>query len=114
MMMDDFELVRLEDLFQASKRKSYRASLREMFTTLAVFLQENGLVTRELLPQGSGISESFVIRRSDLTDEGFEFYRNVEQKWAGAIDRGASPSSTAILQRTLRNMRKEVERGPVN
>lgn len=112
--MDDFDLVRLDALFQASKRKSYRASLREMFTTLALFLQENGLTTRELHSPGNEISESFVIRRSDLTDEGFDFYRNVEQKWASAIDRGASASSTAILQRTLRNMRKEVERGPIN
>lgn len=113
-MTDDFKLVRLDIFYQASKSKSYRAQVREMFTTLAVFLQEKGLTTRELLPEGAEISESFVIRRSDLTDEGLQFYRNVESKWAGAIDRGVSPSSTVILEKALQKMRKEADRDPIN
>ena len=77
-----------------------------MVKTLIIFLQQNGLVTKELLPEGAEIDETFAIRRSDLTDEGFEFYRSVEQRWFNAIDNGAAPSNTAILERSLNAIRR--------
>jgi hypothetical protein len=115
-MSEDIELLDAGFFFQSSKRKSYRAQIREMFSVIASFLQENHLVTREILPAGAEISESFVLRRSDLTDEGFEFYKNIlEKRWMAAIDRGMSPSNKEILERGLRALREKKDSlGPVN
>jgi len=107
-MSEDIELLDAGSFLQASKRKSYRAHVREMFSALARFLQGHQLVTRELLSVGDEITDSFVIRRSDLTEEGFEFYKRfVEKKWMAAIDRGMTPSDTRILERGLQAFRKK-------
>jgi hypothetical protein len=108
-MPEDIELLDARFLLQASKNKSYQKQVRQMLKTLACFLQENHLVTRELLPETEDVTEDFVIRRSDLTDVGFELYRSAENRWFDAVDRGVSPSDTRILERSLRLIR---ERSP--
>ena len=60
-----------------------------------------------MLPSGVVVPEDIAIRKSDLTEEGFEFYKRVEQKWLGAIDRGKSPSDTSILEKELAMMRQD-------
>lgn len=104
-MTDDFELIGIDVFLSASKQRDHRLLVRQVFMTLVDFLQRNGLVTRVLLPEDEEISDSFVIRRSDLTDEGYELYRRAEQGWLGAIDRGRKPSNTSILERALRSIR---------
>ncbi len=104
-MEKDEEIIGTDIFWRASKAKSYRALICEVFKTLATFLQRNGLTTRDLLPDGAEIDGAFVIRRSDLTQEGFQFYRAVEQRWFGAIDKGVAPSDTSILERALRSVR---------
>ncbi len=104
-MAQDIELIGADIFWSASKRPDFRARVQAVFKTLVVFMQANGLVTRELLAQDNEVDETFVVRRSDLTDEGFEFYKQVEQKWLGAIDRGVAPSNTSVLERTLRAIR---------
>jgi hypothetical protein len=104
-MAEDKEIAGTDIFWRASKSQAYRALIREVFKTLVAFLQRNRLVTRELLPDGGEVDENFIIRRSDLTDEGWDFYRRVEQRWFNAIDRGVAPSNTNILEKTLREMR---------
>jgi hypothetical protein len=106
-MADDKEIIGTDIFWSASKSKSYRALIQRVFATLVSFLQANGLVTRVLLPDGAEIDGTFVIRRTDLTDEGYEFYRRVEQRWFSAIDKGAPPTDTTILERTLGALRRE-------
>lgn len=86
----------------ASKRKSHRAQVRAIVKSLSKFLQDNGLATREFLPEGAEIPEDFVINESDLTAEGYALYTAaVEKKWFAAIDRGVDPSNTEILRKAL-------------
>lgn len=107
-MSEDVELLDAKFLLQASKNKSYQKQVRQMLKTLASFLQDNDLVTRELLPDNEEITEDFIIRRSDLTDVGFELYCNAEDRWFDAVDRGVSPSDTRILERSLRLIRERL------
>ncbi len=91
--------------WQASKSRSYRALISQTLGTLVRFLQRNQLVTRELLREGEAVGADFVMRRSDLTDEGFEFYRRIEQPWFAAIDRGSAPADASMLEDALRRIR---------
>lgn len=102
----DFEVIGVDIFWNASKRLDHRTLVLAVFNTLVRFLQGNGLVTRQLLAEDDEVNSSFVIRRSDFTDEGFQFYRKVEQKWLSAIDRGAIPSDTSVLQKALHQCRR--------
>ncbi len=102
---DDSKLLQAAIFFAASKNRSYREMVTTMLVTLVTFLEEHGLTSTQLLPPGQSIDQSFVLRRSDLTEEGREFYRRVEQPWLKAIDRGGPPSSTRVLNRVLRTLR---------
>lgn len=53
------------------------------------FLQENALLTRKLVEGPESISEDFELRKSDLTDLGYEVFRAAHSKWLGALDRKA-------------------------
>jgi hypothetical protein len=103
---DDIEIIGTDIFWSASKSKSYRALIKRVFATLVGFLQSNDLVTKPLLLDNEEIDEKFVIRRSDLTDEGYEFYRRVEQRWFNAIDSGVAPMNTTILERALKELRR--------
>lgn len=107
MTESEVEVIGTDIFWRASKNKSYRDLIRDIFRTMATFLQSNGLTTRELLPDGAEIDEKFVIRRSDLTEEGYAFYRRVERKWFAAIDRGVSPAKSTVLEKELRALRRE-------
>jgi len=89
----------------ASKRRSYREGTIRMYFTYITFLQNNGLTTRTILAPGVVPDATTKIMRSDLTDEGFEFVKRAEQKWFSAVDRGASPEDTRILEKQLSILR---------
>lgn len=92
----------------ASKRKSHREQVRAIVRSLSRFLRDNGLVTREILPEGAEITEDLVINKSDLTAEGYALYHAaVEKKWLEAIDRGLDPSNTDILRKALVAIRSD-------
>jgi len=57
------------------------------YRILVTFLQEKGLTTRILLQAQEQINDDSEIKRSDLTDPGFEFYRIGIIPWTKAIDR---------------------------
>jgi hypothetical protein len=104
--VDDDELIGTDIFWSASKNRSYRTLIKKVFRTLIDFLQSNGLTTKTLLKEGVDVDEKFVINRSDLTEEGFEFYQRVEQRWFNAIDNGAKPTDTALLERALQEIRR--------
>ena len=53
------------------------------------FLQETGLLTRKLIDGPESITEDFELRKSDLTELGYEVFRVAHSKWLGALDRKA-------------------------
>jgi hypothetical protein len=53
------------------------------------FLQDNGLLTRKLVDGPESITEDFELRKSDLTELGYEMFRVAHSKWLAALDRKA-------------------------
>lgn len=53
------------------------------------FLQDNDLLTRKLVDGPESITEEFELRKSDLTELGYEVFRVAHSKWLGALDRKA-------------------------
>ena len=107
-----FPLYNVGGMLQSSKRLSYRQRLVAGHNTYFRFLQDNGLTTRVILEAGQLPGPETVVRRGDLTEEGFEFIRRAEKKWWGMFDRRAAtdPSAvndTRILERELKKLRAE-------
>ena len=92
-------------MLSASKRRSYRESVIRMFDTYLRFLQEHGLTTRQLLEPDETPDQNTSVTRADLTDEGWEFIRLAQDRWFRAVDQGASPDNTALLEETLTGLR---------
>lgn len=53
------------------------------------FLQDNGLLTRKLVDGPESITQDFELRKSDLTELGYEMFRVAHSKWLRALDRKA-------------------------
>jgi hypothetical protein len=100
--MNDFTIADIAVHFAASKNKHYRENITTLFATLARFLQINKLTTRELLTADEVPYATFKIRRSDLTDEGFELIKQALDQWVKGIVTGKwLPTDTSVLRREL-------------
>lgn len=105
MIDDDFVILGLPGLLSYSKSRHHREQVFAVVRTLVDFLQDNGLTNDILISRDQQLSDSFVIRRRDLTDEGYDFYQRVEQKWLCAVDQGNRPTDSSILARELSRLR---------
>lgn len=79
--------------------------IRARFKTLINFLQDNKLVTKDLLGHFDNVPLDFKLSSDDLTDEGNRFIDFAYPKWVQKVDRGASPTDRAYLEKALRKMR---------
>lgn len=82
-----------------------RERIHARFLAIAEFLRNNNLVSREILPAGKAIDDSFQIRSSDLTEEGLSLIKRAYDRWLGRIDRGQNPADVTWLARELRKLR---------
>jgi hypothetical protein len=102
----DFTIVDVEAHLAATKNRRLQAGAIVLFTTLVRFLQDNELSTRVLLADQEDVAPTFLLKRSDLTDEGFIFLQAALHKWVGAIEAAkCPPSDTTILERQLAKIR---------
>jgi len=101
----DFILINLPGVLRCSKSRSYRESTLALYTSLCCFLQENQLVTTDLVTTEKQISDTLQVRRDQFTDVGFELFYDGVQKWLRSVDRGTSPTDTTILERELKKLR---------
>jgi hypothetical protein len=98
---DEFPLFSLAPFLASTKRRSAHEQYRVIARALADFLQCNNLTTRLICSADSDVPDDFVVCVGDLTDDGLRLYRDGEQKWLRAIDRGTAPTDTSILTKTL-------------
>lgn len=80
--------------------------VRKRFRIFVNFLQDNNLTVRKLLNKGEDPKDDFCIRKSDLTDMGFELVRTGYQTWLKFIDRGGDSSNISKLENGLRKLRE--------
>lgn len=104
---DGFPLFSLAPLLASTKRRSAHDQYRTIARSLADFLQSDNLTTRSIRCLGSDVPDDFLICVGDLTDVGLLLYRDGEQKWLRAIDRGTPPTDTSILTKTLAKIATE-------
>lgn len=72
------------------------------------FSQDNGLMSRVLLRKNQRAGINTNVMRSDLTDEGFRFFKAVYAKWSDAIQKGkAETEDTRLLVETLTRLRSK-------
>src|SRR5262245_32248899 len=107
MVPEEFVIFSVSGMLKHSKSRSWHDDTITAMSTLCRFLQDNGLVNRELVKNGQQVSESLEVRRKDFTNEGFELYRRAHQRWFSAQDRGTPLTNTTILERELQELRKE-------
>jgi hypothetical protein len=82
---------------------------RARYSALARFIELNGLATRPLTDGDGHVSSDFVLRREDLTQEGFLLIKKALARWTNEIDRTKNPNNVKTLERTLAALRKENE-----
>ena len=98
---DGFPLFSLASFLSSTKRRSAHDQYRTIARSLANFLECNNLATRSIRSFDSDVPDDFVICVGDLTDDGLLLCRDGEQKWLRAIDSGAAPTDTSILNDML-------------
>ena len=101
-----FELIGVDVFWAASKNREHRRNVLSIFRTLVEFLEEHNLTTGPLLEPGTELDAKFVLRQSQLTDEGNRFYRLVEQPWLRSVDKGGDPTNLDLLEKTLNKLRE--------
>ncbi|MFC3813327.1 hypothetical protein [Lacihabitans lacunae] len=76
------------------------------YKSFFVFLQDNSLVTRKLIDINEDASDDTKLMRSDLTNEGLEFFKVAYGRWIDNIfDRGKSPEDVKYLEKKLKEIR---------
>jgi hypothetical protein len=73
-------------------------------STLARFLDENGLSTRRLTSAGGSVDRNFVLKSTDLTPEGLQLIRKGYENWER---RAKTPEDVRPLEKALRSIRAE-------
>lgn len=75
------------------------------FRRLALFLQESGLASRQLLTAQSEVADDFKISSVDVTDEGLSFLKKHYDPWLRFLDRGGDLDARKHLEDALARMR---------
>ena len=101
----EFVLLRASVLWAASKNRSYRAAISESLRVFVSFMSGNGLFEPSFVPPALGDESTLLIRRADLTLEGFAFYVGAEQRYFKALGRGTPPHRNRVLASVLREIR---------
>jgi hypothetical protein len=108
-MENDFTIIQASWLTKRKRNYEYDVSLvYRYFKRFFVFLQEQKLVTRQLISEEEHITDDSKLVRSDLTDEGFAFFKVAHDRWADNImDRGKSPDDVKYLEKKLKEIREK-------
>ncbi len=85
----------------ASKNNDYRTRVKQRFSAVIHFLQNNGLTTRKLLADSDEVTSDLKILRSDLTDTGFRVMEVAYDKWLRGINKGKRIDDLSILIKAL-------------
>lgn len=91
-------------ILKRSKSLSYQQQVHSMTTVLINFLVEHKLIVIEPFQEDGSLRDDLVLRSSDLTDLGNEFFKEVFPKWSAYIDRGGDIQKTTILLKGLNKL----------
>lgn len=108
MEVNDIVLFDFDAFISGSKDIDYQEAIKKMSLSLMKFLIENDLLV-DINPfnQDGSVKKDLIIKKSNLTDEGFQLFVKPVNNWWNALDRGTSPEKVTILENGLKKIRAE-------
>ena len=102
----DFVLFDFDAFISGSKDVDYQEAIKKMSLSLMKFLIENDLLV-DINPfnQDGSVKKDLIIKKSNLTDEGFQLFVKPVNNWWNALDRGTPPEKVTILENGLKKIR---------
>lgn len=82
-----------------------REQVREFFLELFKFLRDHNLLTREVALSSRVDDAELVLKRSDLTDEGFKVIQSGWEKLEGSRNRRTGKRNFDMLMKALKKVR---------
>ena len=106
MEVNDIVLFDFDAFISGSKDIDYQEAIKKMSLTLMKFLIENDLLV-DINPfnQDGSVKKDLIIKKSNLTDEGFQLFVKPVNNWWNALDRGTPPEKVTILENGLKKIR---------
>ena len=106
MEVNDIVLFDFDAFISGSKDVDYQEAIKKMSLTLMKFLIENDLLV-DINPfkQDGSVKKDLIIKKSNLTDEGFQLFVKPVNNWWNALDRGTPPEKVTILENGLKKIR---------
>jgi hypothetical protein len=102
----DIVVYNLGFMLGASKRTEHRQACRDQCSALVSFLQDNGLVSTQLVAAGATLTDDFVLRESQLTEQGVLFVRSALRPWLAAQEKSRNKKDVALLASRLNALRR--------
>lgn len=106
MEVNDIVLFDFDAFISGSKDIDYQEAIKKMSLSLMKFLIENDLLV-DINPfnQDGAVKKDLIIKKSNLTDEGFQLFVKPVNNWWNALDRGTPPEKVTILENGLKKIR---------
>ena len=106
MEVNDIVLFDFDAFISGSKDVDYQEAIKKMSLSLMKFLIENDLLV-DINPfkQDGSVKKDLIIKKSNLTDEGFQLFVKPVNNWWNALDRGTPPEKVTILENGLKKIR---------
>ena len=106
MEVNDIVLFDFDAFISGSKDVDYQEAIKKMSLSLMKFLIENDwLVDINPFNQDGSVKKDLIIKKSNLTDEGFQLFVKPVNNWWNALDRGTPPEKVTILENGLKKIR---------
>ena len=106
MEVNDIVLFDFDAFISGSKDVDYQEAIKKMSLSLMKFLIENDLLVNiNPFNQDGSVKKDLIIKKSNLTDEGFQLFVKPVNNWWNALDRGTPPEKVTILDNGLKKIR---------
>ena len=103
MEVNDIVLFDHKLLLNRSNDIDYKEGIMKSTISLMNFLKKNDLlICIDPFNEDGSIKENIVIRKSNVTDEGFQLFVKPVNNWWNALDRGTPPEKVTILENWLK------------
>ena len=106
MEANDIVLFDFDAFISGSKDVDYQEAIKKMSLSLMKFLIEKDLLVNiNPFNQDGSVKNDLIIKKSNLTDEGFQLFVKPVNNWWNALDRGTPPEKVTILENGLKKIR---------
>ena len=106
MEVNDIVLFDFDAFISGSKDVDYQEAIKKMSLSLMKFLIENDLLVNiNPFNQDGSVKKDLIIKKSNLTDEGFQLFVKPVNNWWNAWERGTPPEKVTILENGLKKIR---------